>query len=204
MVLFFSFVFRLFTSLTQEYYRSTPPPPPPSPAGEIIQEGAWIYVPEKLKYCNARLDRNRITWWDGPCKARLRSWASVWSVLKIKGKFFHLRKFLLDFTGMAYPGFGAPPPGGYGGVSKEWIESSVKGMKLRDASRSLLEIGRHFEPKSWTPLPEYKNYLANFLKLRCRSVLILANCKTWIENLGLIDGDQSFQSINWCMKYSVE
>ena len=36
----------------------------------------------------------------------------------------------LDNKGMAYPGYGAPPPGGYGGVSKE-IVYHVLGMKLK-------------------------------------------------------------------------
>ena len=45
---------------------------------------------------------------------------------------------------MAYPGYGAPPPGGYGGVSDKRVHCSL-GRKFRDGRRSLHERGRHFE-----------------------------------------------------------
>ena len=37
---------------------------------------------------------------------------------------------LLRYKGMAYPGFGAPPPGGYGGVSKVLVRY-LSGVKIK-------------------------------------------------------------------------
>ena len=37
---------------------------------------------------------------------------------------------LLHYKGMAYPGYGAPPPGGYGGVSKELVRYLL-GVKIK-------------------------------------------------------------------------
>ena len=47
---------------------------------------------------------------------------------------------LLHYKGMAYPGYGAPPPGGYGGVSKELVRY-LSGVKIK--ASVVFTNGRH-------------------------------------------------------------